>query len=105
MAGFTKAIQEVHLDSNIQLLDCPGIVFDDSESDEHHVLLKNCVNIDNLEDPAYAVAAILRRYDQGERERGMVLRSVVVMFRPSKLYTPSCLNENSETLLPPQLLT
>ncbi len=73
-AGFTKAIQEVHLDSNIQLLDCPGIVFDDSESDAHHVLLKNCVNVDNLEDPAPAVAALLQRYDHGgcvkERERG-----------------------------------
>ncbi len=68
MAGFTKAIQEVHLDSNIRLLDCPGIVFSDSESDEHHVLLKNCVNIDSLGDPAPAVAEIMRRYDQGESD-------------------------------------
>lgn len=30
-AGFTKQMQEVQLDKHIRLLDCPGIVFDDSD--------------------------------------------------------------------------
>ena len=40
--GFTKSAQLVHLDKNIKLLDCPGIVFakDASEAD---VLLRNCI--------------------------------------------------------------
>ncbi len=90
MAGFTKSIQEIHLDRNIRLLDSPGIVFDDSESDENHVLLKNCVNIDTLEDPAPAVAAILRRYDQGERHilqfGWFVVRCLVTTVAPVFLF-------------------
>ncbi len=95
-AGFTKAIQEVHLDSNIQLLDCPGIVFDDSESDAHHVLLKNCVNVDNLEDPAPAVAALLQRYDHGgcvkEREREGVVVVLDILWMKQKSSNTNILN-------------
>mmetsp|Transcript_38828 Transcript_38828/g.49566 ORF Transcript_38828/g.49566 Transcript_38828/m.49566 type:complete len:603 (+) Transcript_38828:102-1910(+) len=57
--GFTRSMQEINLDKNIRLLDCPGIVFDDSDSKS--VLLKNCVDPDALEDPFPAVEALLER--------------------------------------------
>ncbi|CAG8519558.1 12745_t:CDS:2 [Ambispora gerdemannii] len=52
--GFTKTAQEIHLDKNIKLLDCPGIVFsraqwgDDSYTE---ILLRNCVKVELLDDP------------------------------------------------------
>ncbi len=59
--GFTKSMQEVQLDRHIKLLDSPGIVFDDA--DVEGVLLRNCVNVDSLPDPATAVNAMLKRCD------------------------------------------
>jgi nuclear GTP-binding protein len=52
--GFTKVAQQITLDKNIKLLDCPGIVFaaqgHNGESDAE-VLLRNCVKVELLEDP------------------------------------------------------
>ena len=39
--GVTRAVQEVHLDKNIKLLDSPGIVF--SAADDAGAALRNCV--------------------------------------------------------------
>ena len=39
--GVTRAVQEVHLDRNIKLLDSPGIVF--SAADDAGAALRNCV--------------------------------------------------------------
>jgi hypothetical protein len=44
---------------HIKLLDSPGIVFDDADTEA--VLLRNCVNVDALADPIPAVQAMLRR--------------------------------------------
>ena len=49
--GVTKAVQEVHLDKNIKLLDSPGIVFAAAEDDASAVL-RNCVKIEKLKDPS-----------------------------------------------------
>jgi nuclear GTP-binding protein len=57
--GFTKVMQEVQLDKLVKLLDCPGVVFDDS--DGAAVLLKNCVDVESMPDPAPAVEAVLQR--------------------------------------------
>ncbi|CAM9482545.1 unnamed protein product [Sphacelaria rigidula] len=57
--GFTKSMQEIHLDKTVKLLDCPGIVFDDSDAGA--TLLRNCVNAEAMEDPTPAVAAVLKR--------------------------------------------
>ncbi|CAM9323494.1 unnamed protein product [Choristocarpus tenellus] len=57
--GFTKSMQEVHLDKTVKLLDCPGIVFDDKDSES--TLLKNCVDAESMSDPTPAVDAVLKR--------------------------------------------
>ena len=41
-AGFTRAIQEIQIDRNISLLDCPGIIFNNNNSS---YLLRNCVDV------------------------------------------------------------
>eukprot|EP01095_Lingulamoeba_sp_RSL-Kostka_P014752 TRINITY_DN6564_c0_g1_i1.p1 TRINITY_DN6564_c0_g1~~TRINITY_DN6564_c0_g1_i1.p1 ORF type:complete len:631 (+),score=286.82 TRINITY_DN6564_c0_g1_i1:65-1957(+) len=58
--GHTKIMQEIILDKNIKLLDCPGIVFA-SGGDEGKNLLRNCVKIENIEDPVKPVEEILNR--------------------------------------------
>ncbi|KAI8580256.1 hypothetical protein K450DRAFT_237603 [Umbelopsis ramanniana AG] len=62
--GFTKVAQQITLDKNIKLLDCPGIVFaaqgHNGESDAE-VLLRNCVKVELLEDPITPVEVIVSR--------------------------------------------
>ena len=48
--GLTKMAQEIKLDRDIKLVDCPGIVFDNDELDTD-AALKNCVRIEQLSDP------------------------------------------------------
>lgn len=43
----------------VKLLDCPGIVFDDSDAGA--TLLRNCVDAEAMEDPTPAVAAVLKK--------------------------------------------
>lgn len=65
--GFTKSVQYIHLDSKIKLLDCPGIVFAKASSQETNELhaanlaLRNCIKIEQLNDPILPVKAILAR--------------------------------------------
>ncbi|OQR97226.1 guanine nucleotide-binding-like protein [Achlya hypogyna] len=59
IAGHTKVIQEIHLDNKIKLIDCPGIVFDTSDSSR--LILRNCVNAEAFSDPIPAVEIILGR--------------------------------------------
>jgi nuclear GTP-binding protein len=61
--GVTKVAQAIHLDKNIKLLDCPGIVFSQSTKpgDEAQVLLRNCVKVELLEDPIAPVEVVLSR--------------------------------------------
>ena len=63
--GVTKVAQTIHLDKNIKLLDCPGIVFSQSSSSDRKesasVLLRNCVKVELLEDPVSPVEVILER--------------------------------------------
>ena len=51
--GVTKVAQEIHLDKNIKLLDCPGIVFSRSSNpaDSANVVLRNCIKVELIEDP------------------------------------------------------
>jgi nuclear GTP-binding protein len=64
VAGHTKVMQEVHIDSKIKLLDCPGIVFD--HSDSNALLLRNCVNTETMADPVSAVQVILSRCEPAQ---------------------------------------
>ena len=66
--GFTKTAQLVQLDKNIKLLDCPGIVFATGAS-EIDVLLRNCIKVENIEDPANAVAHLIQRVGTREMMR------------------------------------
>jgi nuclear GTP-binding protein len=60
--GVTRAVQEVHLDKQLTLLDSPGVVFADAGADgAAAAALRNCVKVEQLEDPALPVAEIVRR--------------------------------------------
>ncbi|KAL4420634.1 hypothetical protein ABPG75_010290 [Micractinium tetrahymenae] len=60
--GVTKAVQEVHLDKQVTLLDSPGVVFADvSAEGAAAAALRNAVKAEQLEDPALPVAEIVRR--------------------------------------------
>lgn len=50
--GLTRSMQEVQLDKNVKLLDCPGIVMlrSSTESDGA-IALRNCKRIEKLDDP------------------------------------------------------
>jgi nuclear GTP-binding protein len=67
--GFTKAVQEVHLDQHIKLIDCPGIVFANLQDDNTGLLLRNCMRVDQLNDPIEAVDIILKRCSQEDLMR------------------------------------
>lgn len=61
--GVTTATQEVHLDKNIKLLDCPGIVFANpsDKSMMNELFLRNCVRIEQLEDPIAPIELIVNK--------------------------------------------
>ncbi|KAI9489739.1 P-loop containing nucleoside triphosphate hydrolase protein [Zychaea mexicana] len=62
--GFTKVAQQITLDKNIKLLDCPGIVFatqgQDGKSDAE-IVLRNCIKVELLEDPVTPVEVIVSK--------------------------------------------
>ena len=73
--GVTTARQEIHLDRNIKLLDCPGIVFADDSQQNHQqqMFLRNCLRVEQVEDPISPVGLILDRCD---REQLMLLYQI-----------------------------
>ncbi|RZC48484.1 hypothetical protein C5167_016910 [Papaver somniferum] len=58
--GLTRSMQEVQLDKNVKLLDCPGVVMLKSEESDASVALRNCKRIEKLEDPIAPVKEILK---------------------------------------------
>ena len=56
--GVTTTSQYVHLDRNITLLDCPGIVF---STESEAVFLRNVLKVEQLEDPIAPVSLIMKR--------------------------------------------
>lgn len=48
--GLTRSRQEVHLDKNVILLDCPGVVMLKSGSNDTSIALRNCKRIEKLDD-------------------------------------------------------
>eukprot|EP00817_Percolomonadidae_sp_ATCC50343_P005936 CAMPEP_0117427928 /NCGR_PEP_ID=MMETSP0758-20121206/7719_1 /TAXON_ID=63605 /ORGANISM="Percolomonas cosmopolitus, Strain AE-1 (ATCC 50343)" /LENGTH=343 /DNA_ID=CAMNT_0005213941 /DNA_START=255 /DNA_END=1282 /DNA_ORIENTATION=+ len=60
--GLTTNKQEIKLDSDITLLDCPGIIFNDNDQEiTNAVILRNSVRVEQLDDCVAPVAAILDR--------------------------------------------
>jgi nuclear GTP-binding protein len=56
--GYTKGLQEIHLDKNIKLIDCPGVVF---SSDPTDLMLHNVIRTEDIKDPIEIVAAVSRK--------------------------------------------
>jgi nuclear GTP-binding protein len=59
-AGTTRSTQEINLDTNIKLIDCPGIVFSNNDVDAN-IILRNCVDVRRLKDPFAPVELIRQR--------------------------------------------
>ncbi|QRV86155.1 50S ribosome-binding GTPase [Ceratobasidium sp. AG-Ba] len=59
--GHTKIMQEIVLDRGLRLLDSPGVVWDDVQSDPTQRSLRNVLKVEGVEDPMTAVEAILSR--------------------------------------------
>lgn len=57
--GFTKTLQEIIIDKNIRLIDSPGIVFAEGTGDA--VALRNCINVEDMDDVISPVSAILEK--------------------------------------------
>ncbi|XP_027934091.1 guanine nucleotide-binding protein-like NSN1 [Vigna unguiculata] len=57
--GLTRSMQEVQLDKNVKLLDCPGVVMLKSQENDASIALKNCKRIEKL-DPISPVKEILK---------------------------------------------
>ncbi|KAL6499571.1 Guanine nucleotide-binding protein-like nsn1 [Orobanche gracilis] len=49
--GLTRSMQEVHLDKNVKLLDCPGVVMLKAAANDPSIALRNCKRIEKLDDP------------------------------------------------------
>ncbi|KAL9650769.1 hypothetical protein ABK040_001821 [Willaertia magna] len=58
--GVTTSAKEIQLDSNIKLLDSPGIIFSSASLDSD-IILRNAVRIEQLEDTVEPVRIILSR--------------------------------------------
>lgn len=61
--GITKTMQEVEIDSNIKLIDSPGIVFQrpKNESPDEFFALKNAQHVNTVQDPFPLACDILKR--------------------------------------------
>jgi nuclear GTP-binding protein len=71
-------MQEIKLDKNIKLLDCPGIVMARDE-DSASLALKNCIKVENLEDPIAPIDLLIKRCNKEQ----LVLRYKIAEFADS----------------------
>merc|ERR1719253_1309754 len=72
VAGVTRSLQSIQLDSKLTLIDSPGVVFAGNSSDPS-VVLRNATNVEQLSDPCGVVDALLMR-----APRDAILRHFVV---------------------------
>ena len=63
IAGETKVWQYITLMKKIYLIDCPGVVYNPSESDEEKVL-KGVVRVELVENPGDYIPAVLAKAKQ-----------------------------------------
>ncbi len=59
--GYTKNMQEIILDKNIKLLDCPGVVFSNDSDKEYNMILHNVIRIEDVKEPIDVVSVILHK--------------------------------------------
>lgn len=62
IAGETKVWQYISLMKGIYLIDCPGVVHPQNDSDTD-IVLKNVVRIENIQEPESHIGEILKRVD------------------------------------------
>lgn len=62
--GFTKGIQEIYLDSDIILLDSPGVVLSKDNTDS--LILRNVIKVEDLVDPVGPVEILINKVDKLE---------------------------------------
>lgn len=62
IAGETKVWQYISLMKGIYLIDCPGVVHPQNETDTE-IVLKNVVRIENIQEPESHVGEVLERVD------------------------------------------
>lgn len=67
--GETKVWQYITLMKRIYLIDCPGVVPPSADASEEDILLRGVVRVENVENPAQYVAAVLRRTQVRHIER------------------------------------
>lgn len=63
IAGETKVWQYISLMKGIYLIDCPGVVHPQNETDTE-IVLKNVVRVENVQDPESHIEEILKRVDE-----------------------------------------
>lgn len=63
IAGETKVWQYISLMKGIYLIDCPGVVHPQNETDTE-IVLKNVVRIENIQEPESHIEEVLRRVDE-----------------------------------------
>ena len=56
--GFTKGMQEIILDKDIRLLDCPGVVLTNNPNTS---ILHNVIRTEDIKDPIEVVSLILKK--------------------------------------------
>lgn len=56
--GFTRGMQEIILDKDIKLLDCPGVVLSNRQDE---IILHNVIRTEDIKDPIEIVSLILRK--------------------------------------------
>jgi nuclear GTP-binding protein len=71
-------MQEIKLDKHIKLLDCPGIVMARDE-DSASLALKNCIKVENLEDPIAPIDLLIKRCNKEQ----LILRYKIAEFTDS----------------------
>lgn len=59
--GHTKVMQEIVLDRGLKLLDSPGVVWEDVQTDPTQRSLRNVLRVEAVSDPVSAVEAMLSR--------------------------------------------
>jgi nuclear GTP-binding protein len=57
--GYTKTIQEIHLDHNVRLLDCPGVVLAPDNADS--LMLRNVMKVEDLTDVFSPVDVLVKK--------------------------------------------
>ena len=64
--GVTTARQEIHLDSTVSLIDCPGIVFDHQNTGNN---LRNCLRVEQINDPITPALEVISRIETSVLQR------------------------------------